>query len=294
MNRTGPNRLRDALKRKKCLFGLGIFNDDTDSVVPNVDFDILYLAGGGAIGSVVGQPDLSIMTATDVAKVGEIVVQNTSLPVITDADAGFGGPANIRRTVRLYELAGFAGCHIGDQVLPTLRCSRLHEGVVDLQTYVERIRNAVEARYDSQFVIIAGTSARKANMYSGTQPCSQAFDEAVKRLKTAMEVGADIAFMESARSKDEMRMLVRELSPHPVLMNELSNSLMGHLTTDECEELGLAAAIFPGPKSFPTFWGAEEFHCDSNLDGSDLKCGKGSAIVQYLEQGIKVLYRRLP
>jgi 2-methylisocitrate lyase-like PEP mutase family enzyme len=205
------------------LIGPGVFDGISTRVATSVGFDFLYLAGSGATGSYTGEPDLSIMTQTEFAEVGEMVVQHTHLPVIADADTGFGGPLNIARTIRLYEHAGIAGCHIEDQVFPK-RCGQLKgKDVVDLQVYIERIRSAVEARSDPNFVIIARTDARQAKRFGGEHAGREAFNEGVRRLKAALEAGADMAFMESPRTEEECKILVQELSPKPVLINVLPN-----------------------------------------------------------------------
>lgn len=118
---------------EKCLIGPGVFDGISTKVASTVGFDFLYMAGSGSTGSFIGQPDLSVMVATEFAKISEVVAQNTDLPVIADADTGFGGPVNIRRTIQLYEHSGVAGCHIEDQVFPK-RCGQLKgKDVVDLQ-----------------------------------------------------------------------------------------------------------------------------------------------------------------
>lgn len=184
-------------------------------------FDFLYLAGSGATGSRVGEPDLSVMTQTEFADIAGMMVQHTDLPVIADADTGFGGPINIRRTVQLYEHAGVAGLHIEDQVFPK-RCGQLKgKDVVDMQVYLERVRSAVEARMDPDFVIIARTDARQAKKFGGTVAGEEAFHEGVKRLKAALDAGADMAFMESPRTEEECKELVKACAPKPVLVNVL-------------------------------------------------------------------------
>lgn len=224
-----------------CLIGPGVFDGISARVASTIGFDFLYLAGSGATGSFVGEPDLSTMTATEFATIGGMMVQHTDLPVIADADTGFGGPLNIARTVRLYEHAGVAGCHIEDQVFPK-RCGQLKgKDVVDLQVYLERIRSAVMARVDPDFVsgyddyckgqrlrelttpqvIIARTDARQATRYGGEKAGREAFEEGVKRLKAALDAGADMAFMESPRTEEECSELVRALAPKPVLINVL-------------------------------------------------------------------------
>lgn len=113
------------------------------------------MAGSGTTGSHLGEPDLSVMTQTEYAEMARMICMHTDRPVIADADTGFGGPINIRRTIRLYEHAGVAGCHIEDQVFPK-RCGQLKgKDVVDLQVYLERIRAAVEAKTDPDFMVSA-------------------------------------------------------------------------------------------------------------------------------------------
>jgi 2-methylisocitrate lyase-like PEP mutase family enzyme len=250
------------------------------------------------------------MTADEFAKASEIVAQNTHLPVIADADTGFGGLLNIRRTIQLYEHAGVAGCHIEDQVFPK-RCGQLKgKDVVDLQVYLERIRSAVEARTNPDFVIIARTDARNAKSFGGDKASTEAFREGVKRLKEAMAAGADVAFMESPRTKEEMSELVRDLAPHPVLINvagcrfhlyilslplsfdnfsaDMHQGLTGNLTTAECEELGFAAAIYPCTGFIPAMLAMQESYKGLMDEGSDLKYCQGKTIVDFFEQlGLK-------
>ncbi|KAK4102446.1 Phosphoenolpyruvate/pyruvate domain-containing protein [Parathielavia hyrcaniae] len=217
-----------------------------------------------------------------------VVAQNTRLPVIADADTSFGGPLNIRRTVRLYEHAGVAGCHIEDQVFPK-RCGQLRgKDVVDLQVFLERVRSAVEARTNPDFVIIARTDARNAKSLGGDGASTGAFREGVRRLREAMAAGADMAFMGSPRTKDEMRELVRELAPHPVMINVLPDGLTGNLTTAECEELGFAAAIYPCAGFIPAMLAMQESYRGLKEEGSDLKYCRGKTIVDFFEQlGLK-------
>lgn len=205
----------------KCLIGPGVFDGISTRVASSIGFDFLYLAGSGVTASHLGEPDLSLMTQTEFANVGQMMVQHSDLPIIADADTGFGGPLNIARTIMLYEHAGIAGCHIEDQIFPK-RCGQLKgKDVVDLEVYLERIRSAVEARVDPDFVIIARTDARQANSFGGENAGKKAFEEGVRRLKAALDAGADMAFMESPRTEEECTKLVRALAPKPVLINVL-------------------------------------------------------------------------
>ena len=156
-----------------------------------------------------------------------MVASQTDIPVLADADTGFGGPLNIARTIRLYEEAGIAACHIEDQVFPK-RCGQLRgKTVVSMAEYVERIRSAVEARRDPDFVIVARTDARQAADFGGPSAGRPAFEEGVRRLKAALDAGADMAFMESPRTEEECATLVKELAPKPVLINVLPHVSTG-------------------------------------------------------------------
>lgn len=186
-----------------------------------VGFDFLRLAGSGATGSRVGEPDLGVMTMTEFADVAEMIVTHMNLPVIADADTGFGGPHNIRLTVQLYDHAGVAGIHIEDQVFPKRWGQLKGEDVVGMQVHLERIRSAVKTKKDPNFLIIARTDAIQADSLGGSEAGEDAFREGVARLKAALDAGADMAFMESPRTEEECEILVKECAPKPVLINVL-------------------------------------------------------------------------
>lgn len=208
----------------KCLIGPGVFDGVSAHVASSIGFDFLYLAGSGTSGSRCGHPDLSIITQTELADVGRMVASQTDIPVLADADTGFGGPLNIARTIRMYQEAGIAACHIEDQVFPK-RCGQLRgKTVVSLSEFLERIRSAVEARRDPDFVIVARTDARQAVDFGGPSAGRPAFEEGVRRLKAALDAGADMAFMESPRTEEECQALVKALAPKPVLINVLPHA----------------------------------------------------------------------
>ncbi|KAL2005197.1 hypothetical protein VTN00DRAFT_3047 [Thermoascus crustaceus] len=277
-------RLREALKGDKCLVGPGVFDGISTAVATTTGFDFLYLAGSGSTGSHCGEPDLSIMTQTEYATVGEMVATHTDVPVIADADTGFGGPLNIARTIRLYEHAGIAGCHMEDQVFPK-RCGQLKgKEVVDTEVFVERIRSAVEARQDPDFVIIARTDARHASRFGGDRAGREAFEEGVRRLKAALAAGADMAFMESPRTEEECATLVKEMDGKPVLINVLPNGLTPNLKTADCTRLGFKAAIYPCTGFIPATLAMQRSYAALKNDGTDLHACEGHTIAQFFEQ----------
>lgn len=274
-----------------CLVGPGVFDGISAHVANSVGFDYLYLTGAGATGSYCGMPDLSVMTATEFADIGRMVTSISDVPVIGDADTGFGGPINIQRTIALYESAGFAGCHIEDQTFPK-RCGQLKgKDVVSLDEYLERITSAVRARKDPDFVIIARTDARQADKFGGEKAGEEAFEEGVKRLKAAVECGADVAFMESPRTEDECRRLVQELAPHPVLINILPNGLTPGLTTKQCTEIGFKMVIYPCTGFIPAMLAMQRSFKALRDDGTDLEHCEGKKIPDFFEQmGLKAAF----
>ncbi|KAJ3042869.1 hypothetical protein HDV00_006430 [Rhizophlyctis rosea] len=271
---------RRALKEtNRCLIGPGVFDGLSAHVASTVGFDFLYCAGSGGSGSLIGEPDLSVITQTEMVALARTIVQCTTVPVICDADTGFGGPINIKRTIRLLEGAGVAGIHIEDQTFPK-RCGQLTgKQVVEIDEFLERIAAAVHARTDPDFVIIARTDAREV---AGN------IDECIRRLKAAMDVGADVAFTESPRTKEECEKLVKALHPHPVLINVLPNGLTPNLTTKECTELGFKAAIYPCTGFIPAMRAMQKSYTALKEKGTDLdECG-GLQIKNFFEQvGLK-------
>ncbi|KAJ9349784.1 carboxyphosphonoenolpyruvate mutase [Paecilomyces variotii] len=277
-------RLREALKGDRCLIGPGVFDGISTRVADQVGFDFLYLAGSGSTGSYCGEPDLSVMTQTEFFNLAQMITTHTDKPVIADADTGFGGPLNIARTIRLYEHAGVAGCHIEDQVFPK-RCGQLKgKDVVDTAVFIERIRSAVEARQDPDFVIIARTDARQANRYGGPKASREAFEEGVKRLKAALAAGADMAFMESPRSEEECKILVKEMGDKPVLINVLPNGLTPNFTTDDCTRLGFKAAIYPCTGFIPAMLAMQRSYGALKEKGTDLHVCEGQTIKHFFDQ----------
>ncbi|KAF8247367.1 carboxyphosphonoenolpyruvate mutase [Wilcoxina mikolae CBS 423.85] len=275
----------------RCLIGPGVFDGISTHIASSIGFDFLYLTGAGATGSITGQPDLSVMTATEYADLARMMAYTMHLP-IADADTGFGGPINIQRTVHLYESAGVAGIHIEDQTFPK-RCGQLSGKTVEsLEVYLERIHAAVSARSSEDFLIIARTDARNADNFGGENAGEDAFREGVRRLQEALKAGADVAFMESPRSIEECKQLVEACKPKPVLINILPNGLTPQLTTEQCTELGFKAAIYPCTGFIPAMLAMQESYRALKEKGTDLECCRGKRIRDFFEQmGLEKAYQ---
>ncbi|PPQ63031.1 hypothetical protein CVT24_005977 [Panaeolus cyanescens] len=231
-------RLRQMLARPGIVTAPGICDGISARCALEAGFECLYQSGAATTASRLGQPDLAIATMNDFVGAANMVCSiNPSVPVIADADTGFGGPINVARTVKQYISAGVAGLHIEDQV-QTKRCGHLMgKQVVSREEFLTRIRAAVIARDSvpgSDFVIIGRTdSAQVLGM-----------EEAITRLKLARDAGADVCFIEGVKTEELLRSTVAALAPTPVLVNVISGGLTPSFTYQDAERMGAKIIIF--------------------------------------------------
>ncbi len=191
-----------------------------------------------------GMADLGLATFTDMhAHAAMIASINSSVPVIADADTGYGGPINVAHTVRNYARSGVAGLHIEDQVQEK-RCGHLSgKLLVSREVYFNRLRAACKARDEmgGDIVVIARTDAR-----AGTDPeGNSGFEEAVIRLKGAVEIGVDCLFFEALQSEDEMKRAIEELPKVPVLLNMVQGGKTPQISNEHANKLGFRIVIWP-------------------------------------------------
>ena len=212
----------------------GAFNALTARLAERLGFPAVYLSGGALSAGWAGLPDIGLLTQTEFAEQAAVLARATALPVLCDADTGFGEAVNVERTVRLYEEAGVAGLHLEDQVMPK-RCGHLSgQGLVEPATMAAKVRAAVAARRDPEFVIVARTDARTV----------EGFDAAVRRAHEYLAAGADMIFPEALESADEFARFAREV-PAPLLANMTEFGRSPLLPFDELATLGYRAAIYP-------------------------------------------------
>jgi 2-methylisocitrate lyase-like PEP mutase family enzyme len=200
--------------------------------------EALYMTGAGTAIYQLGMPDLGLTTADDMVRNAAMIASlDRSVPVIADADTGFGGPVMVSRTVERYILAGVAGLHIEDQVV-TKRCGHLlGKELVDEATFVARIMAADKARkrVGDDIVIIARTDALQ----------SLGFDEAIRRLRLAVEAGADVVFLEGMKSIEEMEKVTKVMAPTPCLLNMVNGGLTPLVNAKRAGEMGFKIVIWP-------------------------------------------------
>ncbi len=211
----------------------GVFNPLLAKVAERLGFPAVYLSGG-ALSAGYGVPDLGLVTLSEfVAEAGRIV-QATKLPLLCDADTGFGEALNVERTVTLFEAAGVAGIHLEDQRLPK-RCGHLSgKSLVSAEDMAAKIRAAVAAKRDRDFVVIARTDARGVTN----------FDDAVRRAELYLAAGADAIFPEAMESAEEFAAFARRVKA-PLLANMTEFGKGPLLDADELGRLGYTMILYP-------------------------------------------------
>ena len=211
----------------------GVFNPLVAKMAERIGFRAVYLSGG-ALSAGNGVPDIGLLTLTEFVQHAQLTAQATSLPVLCDADTGFGESLNVERTVRLFEAAGVAGIHLEDQQMPK-RCGHLSgKSLVEPEAMAAKIRAAVAARRDPDFVIIARTDARGVT----------GFDDAVKRAKLYLAAGADGIFPEALETAEEFARFAKEV-PTTLLANMTEFGKSQLLDVATLGSLGYRLVLFP-------------------------------------------------
>jgi 2-methylisocitrate lyase-like PEP mutase family enzyme len=227
-------RLRDKLARGEFFATPGVFDAVSAMLAERAGFDAVYASGYWLTASYLGIPDAGLATYTDMLNRVSMVVRKSRAPVIADADTGFGGLLNVHHTVRGYERAGVAAIQIEDQEFPKKCGHTPYRRVVPLAEMVAKIQVAVQARENPDFLIIARTDSRSG----------RGLDEAIERGRAFAAAGADIVFLESLESDDEMRLACKSIKA-PMLANMADGGRTPIRNTRELAELGYACAIFP-------------------------------------------------
>jgi methylisocitrate lyase len=251
------HRLRELLARPQIVVVPGAFDALSAKLIERAGFDAVYMTGAGTVNALTGLPDIGLLSVTEMALNAAYIAGAVRIPVFADADTGYGNALNVMRTVSAYEQAGLAGLHIEDQVSPK-RCGHVAgKECVPLDEMVGKIRAAVAARSDPEFVIIARTDSR----------APLGFDEAVKRGRAYAEAGADIVFPEALQTKQEFAAYAREVRS-PLLANMTEFGKTPYLTVKEFEELGYRVVIFAVSAMRVALKAMEAFYADLKRAGT--------------------------
>jgi methylisocitrate lyase len=226
-------RLRELIG-ERCVMLPGVPNAAMARQVERTGFDAVYISGAGMANATAGVPDIGLLSMTEVVRLAGYVANAVAIPAIVDADTGFGGAENVARTVCELEKAGLAGCHIEDQEFPK-RCGHLAgKSIVDVHEMTARIKAAVAARRDEDFMIIARTDARAV----------EDFDRAVERAGEYLAAGADAIFPEALQNAEEFRDFAKEIDL-PLLANMTEFGKSPLLTFQQLADFGYRMVIFP-------------------------------------------------
>ncbi len=231
-------KLRKRLTEGPMIVAPGIYDAYGARFVEQAGFEAVYMTGNGVSASLLGRPDVGLIDLTLFSQHAHRAAACVGIPLICDADTGYGNAVNVRRTVEEFEAAGVAAIHIEDQVSPK-RCGHLPGArpVVEMSEHVGKIEAATHARRDPDFIIIARTDAASGH----------GLDEAIRRGRAYREAGADVVFVELKGSPDILDQLARVAGEidAPCLVNVEEAGNMGDLTAAELDKLGFRIAIYP-------------------------------------------------
>ncbi|NMM78858.1 oxaloacetate decarboxylase [Acidovorax sp. SRB_24] len=231
---TTTTTLRDLLAQRPLIVAPGAYDAISSRAIETAGFPAVYMTGSGTAASR-GFPDFGLLTMSEMVENAGVIARSVALPVIADADTGYGNELNVTRTVREYESRGVAAIHIEDQVSPK-RCGHLDgKDIVPRAEFISKISAAVQARRDLNFVIIARTDALAV----------VGMDEAIARANEALAAGADVAFVEAARSTEELARIPR-LVKGPCLLNMVMGGKTPVVSLKDAEAMGYKIAIQPG------------------------------------------------
>jgi 2,3-dimethylmalate lyase len=231
----GAARLRALLDSGQTIVAPGAFDPLSARLVEEAGFPAVYMTGFGTSAALLGRPDVGLLTMTEMAGNAGRIAACVDVPVIADADTGYGNPLNVIRTVGAYEAAGVAGIHIEDQVAPK-KCGHMEgKQVIPAGEMVEKVRAAVEARAQPEFVIIARTDARAV----------EGLERALQRGQAYREAGADVLFIEALTSEAEAEEAAAAFPGVPLLFNWAEGGKTPPISLDRIRELGYRIVIFP-------------------------------------------------
>ncbi len=233
---TSKNRkLRQLLEADELLVAPGAYDAITAMVIEQAGFPAVYMTGAGTVNAHLGIPDIGLATMSEMVENAGRIAEAVSVPVICDADTGYGTALNVARTVRAFETAGASGVHIEDQVAPK-RCGHLAgKQIISADEMRGKIQAATEVRRDDDFVVIARTDARAV----------EGLEASIERAGAYVEAGADVIFSEALESRDEFEAFASAQLGVPLMANMTEFGKTPYLSVDDFASLDYAAVIFP-------------------------------------------------
>lgn len=253
--------LRSRLSKGSLVIAPGVFEMISAKIADKLGFDALYMTGYGTVASYLGLPDAGLASYADMVSRVQQFTSGTKTPMICDADTGYGGLLNVMHTVRGYEAAGACAMQLEDQEFPKKCGHMLGRRVIPATLMADKIRVAAETRNDPNFLIIARTDART----------TLGLDEALRRAELYARAGADLLFVESPESLEEMATIGRSFDL-PLVANMVEGGRTPILSRDELKDLGYSLAIFPATAFLAAGAAFERVYSNLKLNGSTQGC----------------------
>lgn len=229
-----PTRIHKVLENAGSVVFPGVYDTLSAKIVERIGFKMSFISGYSVAATAIGEPDLGLLTQTEIVERARRICGSVSIPIIVDADTGYGNPLNVIRTVNELINAGAAGCFLEDQVWPK-KCGHMRgKKVIERQEYIDKIRAANEARGGRDFFIVARTDAIAA----------VSLDEALARMDEARAAGADASFVEAPVSMEQMKEIGNR-APKPIVANMIERGKTPVLSRDELAKLGFNLIVYP-------------------------------------------------
>ncbi|HXI37757.1 MAG TPA: isocitrate lyase/phosphoenolpyruvate mutase family protein [Burkholderiales bacterium] len=249
--------MRERLKQNRILVAPGVYDALTALLAERAGFEALYLSGASIAYTRLGRPEIGLVTASEVADTLANICARVRVPVIVDADTGYGNALNVMRTVKAFERAGAAAIQLEDQSLPK-RCGHLDgKTLVSADEMVGKIKAALDAR--DKALIVARTDAIAV----------EGFNAALARAERYLEAGADVLFVEALRSREDMEMAATRFAGRvPLLANMVEGGKTPVLAAAELEKIGFRIAIFPGATARRVAYAVQELFATLKSDGN--------------------------
>lgn len=228
--------LREQLEdRNKIIVLPGVFDALSAKIAEHVGFEAMFQTGYGSSAALLGMPDYGLLNSGETIDNAMRIIRAVRVPVLVDADTGYGNPLNVWRLVRDLESLGAAGIFLEDQVWPK-RCGHMvGKDVISKDEYIPKLKAALDARQSKDFIIVARTDAR----------APIGLDEAIERGKVYRKAGADVIFVEAPRSVEELKKVANEIDDAPLVANMIEDGVTPNLSASELLKLGYQIAVFP-------------------------------------------------
>lgn len=261
---TTPPALKARLSEKRIVLAPGIYDALSASLAEQAGAEAAYVSGAAIAYTRLGRPDIGLVSMIEVADTIRLIRDRVELPLVVDADTGYGNALNVQRTMRLFERAGASAIQFEDQTFPK-RCGHLADkGVISADEMVGKIHAAVDARLDERTLIVARTDALAI----------EGFEAAIERAGRYVEAGADLLFVEAPASREQMQGIVSALGQRvPLMANMVEGGRTPLAAAHDLEELGFSLVIFPGGIVRAISRAAQEFYAMLMRDGTTAAMG---------------------